>query len=260
MLTPSLPAELLDHIVDLLQDSRDTLKSCCLICKSWIPHTRKHLFAHLGFHSLNNLRAWQTTFPDPSTSPACYAKTTKIGYFWEATAPDAREGGWISSFSRVVHLGVNALNLDNISLVQLHGFSPAMKSLYITSISFPPSRVCNPIHSFPLLEDLSLVTPFDLNHSHSSNDSDDPTAPIQFPTLPAFTGFLELSMREMDPIASRLLSPPSGIHFRKIRLTLKIEEDIPSVIALVEGCSSTLETLQIRCQVACTSVPHLQPH
>ena len=40
---PDLPGELLDHTVDHLYDARVTLKSCCLVSKSWVPRTRKHL-------------------------------------------------------------------------------------------------------------------------------------------------------------------------------------------------------------------------
>src|ERR1700753_246461 len=47
---PRLPAELLDHIADLLRD-RETLESCCLVSKSWIPRARKHLFACVAFHT-----------------------------------------------------------------------------------------------------------------------------------------------------------------------------------------------------------------
>jgi hypothetical protein len=38
-----LPAEMLDHVVDHLYDTEDALRNCCLVSKSWIPRTRKHL-------------------------------------------------------------------------------------------------------------------------------------------------------------------------------------------------------------------------
>jgi len=36
---PYLPPEILDYIVDLLHNSPNALKECCLVSKSWIPRT-----------------------------------------------------------------------------------------------------------------------------------------------------------------------------------------------------------------------------
>ncbi|KAF9645264.1 hypothetical protein BDM02DRAFT_3073690, partial [Thelephora ganbajun] len=44
-----LPPEILDYIVDLLHDEPETLKQCCLVSKSWVSRTRKHLFANVEF-------------------------------------------------------------------------------------------------------------------------------------------------------------------------------------------------------------------
>src|ERR1700753_3973225 len=103
MSNPDLPPELLDHVVDLLQDTRDALKNCCLVAKSWIPRSRRHLFARIAFPNPASLRSWRSAFPDPSTSPACCARSLFIGYAPVVVAEDAEEGGWIPTFSRVVH-------------------------------------------------------------------------------------------------------------------------------------------------------------
>jgi len=104
MSTAHLPPELLDHIIDLLHDSRAALRNCCLVSKSWIPRTRSHLFADIKFNTEGKLESWEEIFPDPSTSPARYAKTLTIGCFQVFTAADAETGGWISSFSYVERL------------------------------------------------------------------------------------------------------------------------------------------------------------
>ena len=100
------------------------------------------------------LQAWKNAFPNPSTSPACYAKSLSIGYLGTVTYEDTQEGGWILTFSCVQRLEVD---IDNqISFITpFHGFSPAIKSLHIKSSPFPFSRILNLIYSFPLLEDLS---------------------------------------------------------------------------------------------------------
>lgn len=40
----NFPAELQDMIIDHLHDDKETLASCSLVCKSWLPASRFHLF------------------------------------------------------------------------------------------------------------------------------------------------------------------------------------------------------------------------
>lgn len=128
MSNPRLPAEMLDHIVDYLHDKRRALKQCCLVSKSWIPRTRKHLFANLVFTTVGTLQSWKNTFPVPSTSPAGYVKTLFISGPQAATA-----GSWIRGFSRVENLEmcVLALNFD---------FNESATPLFRSTDSHPSSN------------------------------------------------------------------------------------------------------------------------
>jgi len=115
MSIPRLPPELLDHIIDLLYDSQTALGNCCLVSKSWIPSTRSHIFANVKIVDEERLRSWKEIFPDPSTSPARYAKTLTIDIQVAATA-DAEAGGWIIGFSYVERLALMAhLNRSAVS-------------------------------------------------------------------------------------------------------------------------------------------------
>jgi hypothetical protein len=255
MSNPHLPEELLDLIVDLLHDTRDALKSCCLISKSWIPRTRKHLFAHIRFYTTTNLQSWKNMFSDPSTSPARYTQTLSIDCVQDVTATDAEEGGWIPTFSCVRHfkMTIHKTGIDKpvVSLLSFHGFSPVIKSLCIIYTCFPLSCIFDLIRSFPLLEDLSVET-HDTCDSHGGlNGSLTAVRPL---TPPVFTGSLDLILRMgMDPIATRLLSLSVHLHFRKLNLTWNRENDVSLTTALVESCGSTLESLHIYCRIG-TSV------
>jgi hypothetical protein len=252
MSNPYLPAELLDHIVDHLHDTQDALRNCCLVSKSWIPRTRKRLFANIGFHTAKRLQSWKETFPDPSTSPAHYAETLSVSCRQVLTAADA-EVGWIRGFFRVVHLDVNGVSASYpdpdgpiISLLPFHGLSPATRSLRIFFPALSPSHIFDLILSFPLLEDLVVIV-----HKTPADDDDgskEDGMPIaaRLSTTPMFTGSLELHLLGgMKPIARRLFSLPGGIHFRKFTLTLFCEEDLLMVKELVEECSHTLESLNV---------------
>jgi len=257
MPSPSLPEELLDHIVDLLYDGRDALKNCCLVSKSWVPRARRHLFACVLIHTSTTLRLWKKTFPDPPTSPASYTKYLFIDCPQDITAVDAEEGGWIRTFSHVVHFRVDAMETTGslISLVPFHGFSPTIETLHVNFIAIPSSRIFNLILSFPLLKNVSVVT-YDGLIDYEVLD-DRYLTPLRLHTLnpPAFTGCLELSMGTgMGPIASRLLTLEGCLHFRKLRLVLQKGDDILLATTLVESCCATLESLYLKCTPISASV------
>ena len=262
MPNPHLPPELLDQIVDLLYDVRDALKACCLVSKSWIPRARRHLFSHIAFRSTKNLQSWKTLFPDPSTSPASYTRFLLAECSQVITDADAEKGGWIPTFSQVVHFEVGiycgwSIDELELSLTPFHGFSPALKSLRINFADISPSCVSDFIHSFPRLQDLAVTTlSFERSDSFHAQ-----SVTVQSSTPSAFTGSLKISMSMgMNSLASRLLSLPTGLHFRKLSLTWNREEDVPLTMAFVEECSSTLETLEIKCGHLGTTVQHQRSH
>ena len=254
MSLPHLPAELLDHVVDLLQDEGDALKNCCLVSKSWIPRSQRHLFDRMQlFLGAATLRSWRTTFPDPSTSPARYTRSLYVEYPQVKTV-DVESGGWIPTFSQVVHFEVmiprprSDVDKPEISLIPFHGFSPELRSLRVASADFPSLPISNLIHSFPRLQDLAILpdTP-----DGPSNSFYTQPAIIKSPSPLVFTGVLKLSLEiGMSSIASRLLSLPNSLHFRELHLTLQKEGDILSTTALVKRCFPTLENLMITSNLA----------
>jgi hypothetical protein len=246
-----LPVETLDHIVDHLHDTQDALMNCCIVSKSWVPRARKHLFAEITFRGAENLESWKETFPDPSTSPARYAKFLFI-YCPQAVTADS----WIRSFSGVKYLNVSYRRLDlgrsANPLVPLHGFSPVLKTLFVDIYKLPPLQIFNLILSFPLLENLTVL--------FSQNEEGEmPTATQPIPS-PIFTGSLWLrSMGKMEYIPRRLSLLPGGIHFRRLTLSCS-PEGVSLATALVERCSHTLKSLDISSSRCGTSTRHLRPH
>ena len=254
MLRPRFPPELLDQIVDHFHYTRDALKSCCLVSKSWVPRTRRHLFADVTFRTAGDLQAWKDMFPDPSTSPARYTKNLFVYCPEEVTTADAEKRSWLLAFSRVVHL---RMHIDDAasSLVPFHGFSPALKSLSVSYPDFPFSQTLSLIRSFPLIEDLSLTTFGDL-----LIESDDGSDGQQTTAQPPLTGTLELYIRTgMNLVVSRLLSPPNGYRFRKLELALNCDDDIVFASVLVERCRLTLESLKLCFGLYGTIVLHPYP-
>lgn len=248
MSNPRLPVELLDHITDFLDGEEDVLKSCCLVAKAWIPRSRKHLFAHIAFHTAENLHSWRTTFPDIFASPAHYTRSLLVRSPQIFMDADAGDEGWIPTFSKIAHLEVvisgRGVNGPHYFPFPFNRFSPAIKSLRVNFEDFPLSRISDLVRLFPRLQDLGVTTN---NWFGCSSNFYKRHFAIQPSSSLAFTGDLKLSLKMgMKFVAPRLLSVPGGLHFRKLRLTWHHEEDVQLTVALVEMCSSTLETLKIK--------------
>jgi len=230
------PPEILDLIVDHLHNEPDTLKSCCVVSKSWVPRTRRHLFASVEFNALGfTVESWMETFPDPSNSPAHYTQNLEIFDIWPATAA----GHWMRAFHGVVrlHMVTFAWDEDQVSLVPFRGLWPALKSLHLDYASIPLSEVFGLVCSFPLLEDLAL---FRVDHKNISDRWNTPS------TSPKLTGSLNLrAIWGIWSTARRLLDLPNGLHFTKIVLGCVHEADFKSTTDLVLECSDTLEYLDV---------------
>ncbi|KAF9644356.1 hypothetical protein BDM02DRAFT_3122058 [Thelephora ganbajun] len=254
---PYLPPETLNYIVNFLYNKQGALRQCCLVSKSWVPRTRKHLFANIKFHSTANLESWKKAFPDHSSSPAYHTHTLLVGCPEVITNADAEDGGWVRSFSRVIQLGVHsnpaAVSSREVSLTPFHAFSPALKYLRILSNALPSSQIFNLISTLPLLENLTLgINGADVDDGLNSNA---PPTVVQPSTSPVFTGTLDLVLfKGMGPTTRWLLSPPNDLHFRKLALSWLHEQDLQWINALVVRCSETLENLTI------TSYLHRDPN
>ena len=257
MSNPRLPPETLDYIVDLLHDDPDALKACCLVSKSCVPRTRKHLFAEVGLLTEGHLKSWKKLFSDPSTSPAHFATTLHVGCAYAFTTADVEVGGWLTGFAHIVHFGVETLREPHyeesaISLALFRGFSRIVKSLRVIAVDLMNSLIFHFVLSSPLLRDLTVA-----GHSTLIDDAD--LRPVLNP--PLFTGSLELLIRgRMKTIVGRLLSIPGGIHFRELTLMWWHVEDLLSIMALVKECSHALESLTITCHSDGTSIRYLHSH
>jgi hypothetical protein len=231
-MSSSLPPEILDLIVDHLHDEPTALKACCVVSKSWIQRSRIHLFASVEFcPPAPPIELWKKAFLDLPNSPAHHARSLSIPDLSLVTASGVGAGGWIRTFHNVVHLHLEGLWTDRrVSFVPFHGFSPTLRSLSLRGIS---SEVSDLICSFPLLEDLALVS-FSLSDTWNTPS-----------TSPKLTGSLSLrSIRGIHSAARRLLDLPNGLHF--VKLTVMCHAgDVKPTTDLVSRCSDTLESLEV---------------
>ena len=238
------PPEMVDHIIDSLQGNPETLKQCCLVSKSWVSRSRKHLFGTVMFVGPDDIAAWKRTFTDTSNSPARHTHTLTIHCPGAFTSADAVESGWISTFSRLDRLVLNNHdkfpNDSEISLVALQNLPPTLKSLSLFSFWISCPHAFAFIRSFPFLEDLTLSGGF-------ANESKETQIAISSSTStsPPLTGTLHLGLSGIMSATRELLSLPSGLHLKGLRLHWNMEEDVSATAELVAACLDTLEHLEI---------------
>ncbi|KAI8981268.1 hypothetical protein BD414DRAFT_420185 [Trametes punicea] len=56
---PEVPLELTDYIIDFLYSDARTLATCALVCRSWTPAARFHLFRSIVLHDHTFTTAFQ---------------------------------------------------------------------------------------------------------------------------------------------------------------------------------------------------------
>ena len=229
-----LPPELWDYIIDQLYGQSDALKACSLVSNSWAFRSRKHIFSSIFFNGGSHVDAWRNAFPDPCNSPAHYAQTLTVRMNHNDMFPKNHFTPFCNVTRLVLH--VHPTNGHRVSLTQLHGFTPSLKSIRMTFQSLTPSNVMSLIYSFPLLDDILLVG----NPMMYDANAVPPATP------PKLSGSLCIMVfPEMRRMVDNLLSLPSGIHFRELTLPWICDEDVCPMLDLIAACSSSLESLQV---------------
>jgi hypothetical protein len=182
-----------------------------------------------------------------------------VGCLEAVTAVDGKEGGWIRSFTKVVRMEAvwNGLhdgwNRPEDFLAPFHHFSPALKFLRVFSTTLLSSYTFDLACSLPLLEDLTIVNS---NYEADDDGIDDDGTVFRPSASPVFTGTLHL-YQGLKHAAPRLLSLPNGLRFRKFVGESYLHGDLQWMAALVEGCSDTIEFVDLRWWVSSKSPSQL---
>ena len=238
MPSPFLPPEILDLIVDHLHDERTALEACCLVSRPWVHRARRHLFFRIDFSPASPIESWIKAFPDPSSSPAHYARVLTLHGSPVVATAGTSALAWVRALCHIVELGIFSVVWDDspFSLIQLHGLFPALKSFSLSRSYIPPPELLDIICSFPLLKDLGVYLRPTLDTTTAWGWS--PPS-----TLPELTGTLRLNGK-VRFVVRGLLGLPKFFRFREIALTCFIN-DADLTMDLVSKCSKTLETLTV---------------
>ena len=235
MSAPQLPTEMVDCITDLLRADPDALKACCLVSKSWIRRTRKHLFKCVDFKTPEDFGKWKRTFPNTVKSPAIHTRSL---FFNDADKFTDVDVSWIQSFAGVVQLKVAACQDHDYygrPFSPFHGLSSAVKSLSMVWTDLPSREVFDFLCSFPHLVDLHVA-----GEGRIRDSGEDWTV---LP-LPPLTGSIVLGT-STPGFVCQLLEISSHLFFKEVVWQDNSMDAFKGVADLVERCSNVLECIDI---------------
>ena len=132
-----LPQETTNYIINLLHDEPRTLRQCCLISRSWVSCTRKHIFGTIRFKTSKDFEVWKKVFPDTLNLPACYTHCLGINRT-KVVAVASEECSWIQPFSKVVRLEIRSCMRGSHFHLPLHLLT-ILKSLCPVLTGLSPS-------------------------------------------------------------------------------------------------------------------------
>ena len=129
-----LYVELYDYIIDFLHDDHSALRTCSLVCRSWLPASRSHLFYHLALDYGDPRRIFAAICSSPHI--ASYVNTLSV--------QDSYRQGWIHGdiifprlLKRFTHLRELEFNLP----------VPGAKTLWSTTAF---KEICDAVSSMAL--------------------------------------------------------------------------------------------------------------
>ena len=244
-----IPNEVLDEILKhLIADSgscNNSLRSCSLVSKSWVPSCRRHLF-HTIIFTPRDVTRWLKTFPVPKESPAHYVKDLRFSLGGHYGAPEkfSKHTPWFTNVEKM------ALTMNTTSPASRTSF-PARLPQSVTSLTIKAGgsgvglvQMRDIMARLPNLNDLILSGPFVVRSKSKK----------RLPGLGAtlrgrFGGELQIRNGYTDEhIVNMLLEIPAGLHFTKLHVHAD-RACLLQTVRLAEACCKTLVNLLFSCAI-----------
>jgi hypothetical protein len=154
-----LPPELIDEIIKLLRQDRAALGTCALVCRSWVPASRRYLFKHVI------LRSWPEVidaFKRLSSTMCTFASAVQHLDFKSGAFLLYDSFDFVSKFQNVTQLSLRGLRpciLPSFPPRDLLDLLHRVETLRLDSISFDQNGVLllRLLRQCPRLQILSFI-------------------------------------------------------------------------------------------------------
>ena len=253
VVVPRVPQEIIDEILDhlALDSDFESLRSCALVSKSWVPSCRRHLFHTILFASWDMTR-WLNRFPVPEESPGHHVKDLHfpLGGFFDGPRGFSEQTPWFTNVERMTLSGHGGyLSSQTASLRRL---PQSVTSLTIDTDMVTLVQIRDVMVQLPNLNDLSLS---------GSLVAGDRNALSGIGTVlrGKFGGQLRLLSGYADKdVMNMLLEVPTGLHFTEMRIR-GTHVSFLSTVRLAEACCKTLVKLSYAVSIHGKSYPFSWP-
>ena len=260
----ALPQELIDMIVDLSFDDRDTLKACSLVCKDWVQRSQQHI--HIRFNFDPCIRRFTPRYTSEEVaryvkiiqvSPSHPADDTRLPEEWEfllrfhhveqaiicwdamGPSPISLTPSFLAVFAHTTHLTICAGTVDELE--------PFYEFLF----------------SFPMMTHLELESEinfgFESRRSYNLLVREDTMVPVDHPFYSRILEFasrlqhLKISIMGSQAAVKYLLPllPAGHCSLKSLHLLKVSEAYLPHAATLFVRCAETLQSLEIPVEELC---------
>jgi hypothetical protein len=238
-MSPSIPQELVDQIIDHLHDDTEALNVCALTARDWLPSTRYHLFRSIRFNSPKKIKSFQQlSWEAPDVLPYCQ----------EAILCNYPGYTKASLLEAVATACLTLPNLERIEIRRTLAFTPRVLSIRspvfngITTLTLSGAFFLSPNNFWPLIcsfPNLNTVQAFGVNFN-----STEETSPVPINTYePPITTF-SISASRRDFVIDHLTNSPFPLHFLRNLEIQSLESDQTTLVPLAKSIQGTVTQLR----------------
>jgi hypothetical protein len=201
-MSPPLPPETIDTIINYLSDDRRSLSACSLTCKQLFARSRYHLFSEIHIKS-DNIRAFRELLEATSCNIASLVQRLVI-HGWEYNDNNETEHmeRLSSQLPEVKHLHVVGFRAAvSISMIAAISKLRNVREVVLERVRFHTiDSALAMVYAFPLLERLSLIEP------HWNFTKTTPWIYDGSPGQPSFSlGTIQIDSFELNDVINWLL-------------------------------------------------------
>lgn len=249
---PVVPYELVDYIIDHLHNDISSLENCALVCRSWLPSSRFHMFRRIEVDISNDYAIENTRYHRICQS---LESSPDLGRYVEELVLTRQGGGWLVEGCEQAGFPACAFpNMRSFTLIfdqwkgvpstfigsvqNLLQSSPSLGQIHIEGGQFPTFSDILPFISSPL--GLRHVKLSSVKFGNADVSYEDNNGQIQLETL-------YLAIPKIAFLSEWLANPRCSVGITCLR-SLHILETMEFLEAgrLVEGASTSLEHLELR--------------
>lgn len=236
-IAPIIAQEIIDDILDHLASNSDlqSLRSCSLVCKSWVGRCQRHLFHTIHF-TPKDVNKWLETFPAPEKSPARHVRALRVALGGCNHVPHAFSEciPWFSNAERITLSGNGGFY--RVWVPSSARLPQSVTSLTVDTDGATLVQIRDVVSQLPNLDNLSLWG--------TLLGADRRASPGVGASLRGrFRGQLRLLKGcAYTNVTDMLLQVPTGLHFTEVEVRCRYES-LLSTVRLAEACGKNLVKL-----------------